>query len=190
MIKLIQSIKKNYFDNTIDLSKLSKTFLLWGVGLVLVYVANIYLVRLTGLKQYGEYTVFINWVILTSTFVTFGWDGYLVQLIPKLPVNAAGKIEARGMLKRVAATFIFIYAFLAVISFFVTQFFNTTLLFSGSGTVIIFLTLVFFFSAINSFKSVLRIFHKVRYMQWMEDISKPLLFLCILMYCYYFRKVL
>ena len=109
MIKLIRVIRKNYFDNTVDLSKLSKTFLLWGVGLVLVYIANIYLTRLIGLQQYGEYTVFMNWVALISTGVTFGWDGYLVQKIPQLPVNSDGKIEAGRMLKRALLTFFILY---------------------------------------------------------------------------------
>ena len=190
MIKLIREIRKNYFDNTVDLSKLSKTFLLWGVGVVLVYIANIYLTRMIGLQQYGEYTVFMNWVALVSTFVVFGWDGYLVQKIPQLGVNNDGKTEAGHLLKRALLSFFVLYISLMALLLAVVYFFKIPLIFSNSGNMLIFLLLVFFFTAISYFKSVLRIFHKITAVQWVEDISKPLLLLVVVLCFYYFNNEL
>ena len=190
MIKIIRAIRKNYFDNTVDLSKLSKTFLLWGVGVLLVYIANIYLTRLIGLQQYGEYTVFMNWVALASTLVVFGWDGYLVQKIPQLNLTSDGKIGAGQMFKRALLTFSVLYISLALLLLTAVYFFKTPLIFSGQYSLLIFLLLVFFFTAISYFKSVLKIFHKVTPVQWLEDISKPLLLLAILLCFYYWNKQL
>ena len=190
MIKLIRAIRKNYFDNTVDLSKLSKTFLLWGAGLVMVYIANIYLTRLIGLEKYGEYVVFINWAVLISALVTFGWDGYLVQKLPQLPVNADGKIEIGTTFKRASYSFIILYTVLVIILLMAVYFFDLSFLFSGAGTLLIFLLLIFFFTWINYFKSVLKILHKVTPVQWVEDFSKPLLLLIVLGYFYYFNFTL
>lgn len=190
MIKLIRAIRKKYFDDTVDLSKLSKTFLLWGVGLVLVYIANIYLTRLIGLQQYGEYTIFMNWVALVSTLVTFGWDGYLVQKIPQLPVNGEGKISAGSMLKKALLSFFILYALLCLLLFAGVYLVKFPLLFSGTGTLLIFLLFVFLFTGISYFKSILKIFNKVTPVQWLEDISKPLLLLIIVGCFYYFKKTL
>ncbi len=190
MIKLIRVLRKNYFDDTVDLAKLSKSFLLWGVGVVLVYVANIYLTRLIGMPQYGEYTVFMNWVVLVSTWVTFGWDGYLVQKIPQLPVNAVRKIEAGGLLKQSLKSFLILYTCLAVALYIVVYWVRSPVLFSGSGTLLIFLVFVFLFTVISYFKSILKIFHTVTPVQWLEDISKPLLLLIIVGSFYYLNKTL
>ncbi|HMC99451.1 MAG TPA: oligosaccharide flippase family protein, partial [Ferruginibacter sp.] len=113
MINVIRTLKKNLLDDTIDLAKLSKSFLLWGAGVVFVYIANVFLTRLIGLEQYGQYTVFMNWVALGSTFVTFGWDGYLVQRIPQLTRNSGGAIEAGGLFRRLFMSFIILFIFLA-----------------------------------------------------------------------------
>jgi len=188
MIKLIQALRKNYFDDTIDLSKLSKSFLLWGMGVVLVYVANIYLTRLIGLQQYGAYTVFMNWVALGSTFVTFGWDGYLVQKIPQLPLNAKGKIEAGGIMKLSAISFVILFAILTLLLFIVDRVFKIPMLVNAKGTLVIFLVFVFCFTAINYFKSVLKIFNTVVPVQLLEDISKPLILLIIFGSFFYLHR--
>ena len=185
MIKLIRALRKNYFDDTIDLAKLSKSFLLWGVGVVLVYIGNIFLTRLIGLKQYGEYTVFMTWVALGSTFVTFGWDGYFLQKIPKLSFDINGKIEVGGLLKQSLLSFFVLFILLASFLFIFEYLFKISLTFLGVGTITIFVLFVFLFTAISYFKSILKIFNTVTPVQWMEDISKPLLLL-IFFGCYYF----
>jgi len=188
MIKLIRALRKNYFDDTIDLAKLSKSFLLWAVGVVLVYVANIYLTRLIGLEQYGTYTVFMNWVALASMLVTFGWEGYLVQRVPQLPVNAEGKIETSGILKRSLFSIIFLFALLSLGLFVFNNLLKVSMLFNAEGTLIIFLVLVFCLTAISYFKSILKIFNTVIPVQWLEDIGKPLVMLIILAMYYYLNK--
>ena len=190
MIKLIRALRKNYFDDTIDLAKLSKSFLLWGVSVFLVYVANIYLTRLIGLQQYGTYTVFMNWVALASTLVTFGWDAYLVQKVPQLPKSADGKIQAGGMLKLALISFFFLFSILALVLFVATDFLKAPLLFNAEGTLLIFLAFVFCFTVISYFKSILKIFNTVIPVQWLEDIGKALGLLIIFGSFYYLQKTL
>ena len=190
MIKLIRAIRENYFDNTIDLSKLSKTFLLWGAGLVLVYLANIFLIRLIGLPKYGQYTVFMNWVALMSTLVVFGWDGYLVQKIPVLPQNTEGKTVAGTLLKRAMLTFCALFIFGVLLLFTIVYIFNQPLIFAGKHSLLYFFSLVFFFTCISYFKALLKIFHIVRPVQWIEEFSKPLVLLFILGGYYFFHKPL
>ncbi len=190
MIKLIRALRKNYFDDTVDLAKLSKSFLLWGVGVVLVYIGNIFLTRLIGLQQYGQYAVFMTWVALGSTFVTFGWDEYFLQKIPKLSLSASGKIEAGSVLKQSLASFVALFALLAALLFILEHVLKAQLMFSSSGSMMIFLLFVFLFTAISYFKSILKIFNTVTAVQWMEDISKPLLLLSIFGGYYYLGKTL
>lgn len=179
MRKLIHALREKYFDNTVDLSKLSKTFLLWGTGLVLVYIANIFLIRLIGLAAYGEYAVFMNWAALAATLVTFGWDGYLVQQVPLLPVDKNGMIIALPLLKRALRSFFILYALSLVILVALNQLSDKTFLFSKAGTLPVFLILIFLITVISYFKSILKIFHIVIPAQWLEDISKPALMLII-----------
>ena len=188
MIQSIRAIREKYFDTTVDLSKLSKTFLLWGTGLVLVYLSNIFLTRWIGLKQYGEYAVFMNWVALVSTFVTFGWDGYLVQKVPQLSINDDGNKEASTLFRRALLTFFSMYSLLIIMLCIAGHFFTFTLFYTGSSMMIIFLLLVFLFTGIAFFRSILKIFHQVSAVQWLEDISKPLLMLVIFGYFYYFNR--
>jgi|GEM_PF-5829011 len=190
MIKLIQALRKNYFDDTIDLAKLSKSFLLWGVGVVLVYIGNIFLTRLIGLQQYGQYTVFMTWVALGGTFVTFGWDGYFLQKIPKLSLNADGKIEAGGVIRKSILSFSVLFIFLAAVLFIFEHLLRMKLIFFGAGTMLIFLLFVFLFTAIGYFKSILKIFNTITPVQWMEDISKPLLLLSFFGFYYFLDKTL
>ena len=188
MIKLIRVIRVKYFDNTVDLSKLSKTFLLWGAGLVLVYISNIILIRLIGMQQYGEYAVFMNWVGLISTGVTFGWDGYLVQQVPLLPVNSSGKKEGAKILKRALFTFFVLYSLLLLLLFLGVYFFKIISFFHTTGAVLSFLLLVLFFTGISYSKSILKIFHRISPVQWLEDICKPLLLMGVFYWYYYFGR--
>jgi len=190
MIKLIRALRKNYFDDTIDLAKLSKSFLLWGAGVVLVYVANIFHTRLIGLQQYGIYTVFMNWVALGSTLVTFGWDGFLVQRIPQLPVNSNGKIEAGGILKLSLLSFGILFAVLAILLFVVNYVLKISVIVSTEGSFLVFLVFVFCFTAISYSKSILKIFNTVIPVQWLEDIAKPLALLVIFGSFYYLNKTI
>ena len=190
MIKLIQLIRKNYFDNTIELSKLSKTFFLWGIGLVLVYVANIYLIRLIGLQQYGEYTVFMNWVGLAVTLILFGWDGYLVQQIPQLPLTSDGKIRFGHLFRKTLLTFFLLFAILVSILLAVVFIFKSSPMFSVPGVVQLFLLLVFFLTCIGYCKAILKIFHIVTPVQGLEDIVKPFLLLIIVFFFYFGNKPL
>ena len=184
MIKFIRSIRENYFDNTVELSKLSKTFFLWGSGLALVYIANIFLIRLIGLKQYGEYTVFINWAGLAVTLVIFGWDGYLVQRIPQLPLNDDGKIRAGHLFRRSFWSFLALFSLL-ILGVFALNYFSAISIFTHSPAVpILFLLLVFFLAFIGFAKSVLKIFHIVTAVQIFEDLVKPLLLLIIVLLFY------
>ncbi len=189
MIKVIKVIREKYFDNTVDLSKLSKTFLLWGTGLILVYLSNVILIRWIGLREYGEYAVFMNWVALGSTLITFGWDGFLVQQIPLLPFNAQGKRTAGNLIRKALFTFFFLYMALISILITVKYVFRLHLLFDNKGLLIIFPLLVFLFTGISFMKSLLKIFHTVTPVQWMEDLGKPLLMLLVLGYFYYFKTI-
>ena len=188
MIKLIQALRKNYFDDTIDLSKLSKSFLLWGVGVVLVYVTNIYLTRLIGLQQYGSYTVFMNWVALASTLVAFGWDGYMLQRIPQLPIDEEGRIKAGGLVRLALISFVVLFALLGLTLFVVNDVLKVQMLFNVKGTLMIFLIFTFCFAAISYFKSILKIFNAITPVQWLEDIGKPLGLLLVFGSLYYLHK--
>jgi O-antigen/teichoic acid export membrane protein len=183
MIKRFIAIRKKYFDNTVDLSKLSKTFLLWAVGLVLVYVSNIYLVKITGLETYGKYTVFINWTALISTVLLFGWDGYLMQRVPQLQKNKNGKIAGTQLLRKAALSFLISYIIFAVIAIIVLKTAKISPAFSNNEYLVFFLVLTFLFSAITFFKAFLKIFNVINKVQWAEDVAKPLfLFIIILVY--------
>ena len=184
MIKLIQSIRKNYFDNTVEFSKLSKTFFIWGTGLVLVYAANILLTRLIGLKQYGEYTVFMNWVGLAVTGVLFGWDGYLVQQIPQLPLTDGGKIDAGHLFRKSILSTLILFAILFVLLFVGAHIFKPNFLPDVPGALTFFLLFVFFLTCIGYSKAVLKIFHIVIPVQGLEDIAKPLLLLVVVFFFY------
>ncbi len=183
MIKTFSAIKKKYFDSTVDLSKLSKTFLLWAVGLVLVYISNIYLVKITGLETYGRYTVFINWAALVSTILLFGWDGYLMQRVPQLPKSKNGKIAGSQLLRKAIRSFFIsyiVFAFIITIVFKVTKIVPQV---SSNQYLLFFLVLTFLFAAITFFKAVLKIFNIISKVQWAEDVAKPLfLFIIVLVY--------
>lgn len=183
MIKAFSTIKKKYFDNTVDLSKLSKTFLLWAAGLVFVYISNIYLVKITGLETYGRYTVFINWTALVSTILLFGWDGYLMQRIPQLPKSKNGKITGSQLLHKAIRIFFISYIVFAVIAILVFKVTKITSAFSGNQYLVFFLILTFLFAAITFFKAFLKIFNVINKIQWAEDVAKPLfLFIVIIVY--------
>lgn len=128
MDKIFAAIRKNYFDNTVELSKLSKTFFLWAIGLVLVYVTNIFLVRIIGLSLFGKFSVFISWVTLCSTIVAFGWDGYLIQKIPLLAKTKDDKISSSRILAIAVISFIVLFALFCIVMLLLSNY--NTLLFS------------------------------------------------------------
>lgn len=183
MIKAFSAIKKKYFDSTVDLSKLSKTFLLWAVGLVLVYLSNIYLVKITGLETYGRYTVFINWTALISTVLLFGWDGYLMQRIPQLPKSKNGKIAGSQLLRKAFRSFFISYIVFAAMAIIVFKVTKIAPAFSGNQYLVFFLVLAFLFAAITFCKAFLKVFNVINKVQWAEDVAKPLfLFIAIMVY--------
>ncbi len=190
MIKLFTSIRKNYFDNTVALSKLSKTFFVWIFGLVLVYVSNIYLIRLIGLTQYGKYTVFISWVSLISMLIAFGWDGYLVQKIPQLPKNKAGRITNGNLIKKAVITFIVLFIAFTLFVIIFSRFNKTWLTFLEPGELPIFLSLIFLFAFLALLRSFLKIFNWVTTVQWVEDFLKPLALFAVVIWYYRSKTIL
>ena len=130
----------------------------------------------------------MNWVALISTLITFGWDGYLVQVVPQLPVTETGKKLAGSLLRRAVVTIFILYAVLIILLFAAHYIFKIRVFFSVPVTLIIFPALVFLFTGISFFRSVLRIFHRVSAVQWMENISKPLLMLVVIWCFYYFNR--
>ncbi len=187
MARLFAAIRENYFDNTVEFSKLRKTFFLWAIGLVFVYVSNIYLTRLLGLDLYGRYTVFISWVSLISTLLAFGWDGYLTQKIPQLPKNGSGKITGTHLLVKTITTFLVLYVLFVLLILWAVYFQNSSFSFLESGQVMIFLILVFLFTLITLLRSFLRIFHMVTKVQWVEDALKPVILFSIILVFYMYK---
>jgi O-antigen/teichoic acid export membrane protein len=183
MIKLFETIRKNYFDNTIALSKLGKTFFVWLSGLVLVYVTNIYVIQLIGLAQYGKYTVFITWVSLISMLVAFGWDGYLVQKIPQLPKNAAGKIINGSILKKAIITLIVLFTFFGICILIASRD-KAALSFLEPGQLPLFLSLIFLFAFLALLRAFLKVFNWVTSVQWVEDFLKPLVLFAVIIWYY------
>jgi len=188
MIKIISTIKKHYFDNTVELSKLSKTFLLWAIGLGLVYVSNIYLIKLIGLNQYGKYTVFITWASLLSTILLFGWDGYLIQKIPQLKKNDDGKIINGSILYKAAITFLVLYCIAVAVSICIIWFKKDNSGFLQKDNLFFFLMLTFLFAVISILKAFLRVFNIISKVQWVEDILKPLALFAVIFF-YYNRQL-
>jgi O-antigen/teichoic acid export membrane protein len=184
MIKLFRTISKNYFDNTVALSKLSKTFFVWISGLVLVYVTNIYVIKLIGLSEYGKYTVFMSWVSLISMLVAFGWDGYLIQKIPQLPRDTTGKITNSSILKKAILTFIVLFAAFAIFIIVASRYDKTVLAFLEPGLVPVFLSLVFLFAFLALLRTFLKIFNWVITVQWAEDFLKPLVIFAVIIWYY------
>lgn len=185
MKKFLIGIRKNYFDNTVELSKLSKTFLLWTVSLVLVYITNVYLSKLIGLELYGKYTVFISWVSLASMILTFGWDGYLVQKIPQLLGNDKSKATGRYLLQRAVFTFLGLFILLSVLLILAVYMGKIFSDFFEPGQLFLFLALVFLFSALALTKSFLRIFHIVTQVQWFEEVLKPFVLFGVILYFFF-----
>jgi O-antigen/teichoic acid export membrane protein len=183
MIKLFKTISKNYFDNTVALSKLSKTFFVWGFGLVLVYVTNIYVIRLIGLTQYGKYTVFMSWVSLISMLVAFGWDGYLVQKIPQLPKNASGKITNSSILKNAILTIVVVFTAFTIIVLAVSSY-DKDIFSLAPEQVPVFLLLIFLFAFLALLRAYLKIFNWVISVQWVEDFLKPLVLFAVVIWYY------
>ena len=188
MTRLFAAIRKNYFDNTVELSKLSKTFFLWAIGLVFVYVSNIYLTRLLGLELYGRYTVFISWASLISTLLAFGWDGYLTQKIPLLQKNEFGKITSSHLIVKAVTTFLILYVLFVMLIAGIVHFQKNSFSFLESGQVPVFLILGFLFTLITLLRSFLRIFHIVTKVQWVEDVLKPVILFSIIL-VYYIYKI-
>ncbi|HQW85073.1 MAG TPA: hypothetical protein PK987_11445, partial [Ferruginibacter sp.] len=184
MDKFFTAIRKNYFDNTVELSKLSKTFFLWAVGLILVYVTNIFLVKIIGLNLFGKFSVFISWVTLCSTLVAFGWDGYLIQKIPLLKNNSKGKIENTRLLSIAAFSFFFLFALFCCALFLLSAYDSNLLTFIQPGQLTLFLILIFLFAGISLLKALLKIFHIIVTVQWVEDILKPIILFVIIMFFY------
>jgi len=184
MIKLFRTISKNYFDNTVALSKLSKTFFVWVLGLGLVYVSNIYVIKLIGLNQYGRYTVFMSWVSLISMLVAFGWDGYLIQRIPQLPKNEAGKITDGSIIKNAMTTLIVLLVFFSFFIIVASRYSKTLLSFLEPGQLPVFLSLIFVFALLALLRAFLKIFNWVTSVQWIEDFLKPLILFAVIIWYY------
>lgn len=184
MDKIFAAIRKNYFDNTVELSKLSKTFFLWAIGLVLVYVTNIFLVRIIGLSLFGKFSVFISWVTLCSTIVAFGWDGYLIQKIPLLAKTKDGKISSSRILVIAVLSFFILFALLSIAMLLLSKYNTLLFAFIQPGQLKYFLVLVFLFAAIGLLKAFLKIFHIVIQVQWVEDFMKPILLFAIILFFY------
>lgn len=184
MDKYFAAIRKNYFDNTVELSKLSKTFFLWAIGLVLVYVTNIYLVRIIGLNLFGKFSVFISWVTLCSTIVAFGWDGYLIQKIPLLAKTKDGKIGSSRILSIAVLSFFILFALFSIAMLLLSNYNALLFSFIQPGQLKYFLVLVFLFAAIGLLKAFLKIFHIVIQVQWVEDFMKPILLFATIIYFY------
>lgn len=182
MKKYFQILKQKYLDDTVDLAKLSKSFLLWGCGVVLVYIGNIYLTRLLGLKQYGTYAVFMNWGALATTFVTFGWDGYLMQQLPKLPEGENGKKKIGGILKRSVLSFLVLGILLTGIGIAVYHIYGLS---DDYSMLFLLLLLALPMTAVVFIKSFLKVYNIVLTVQWLEEIIKPLLLLAFFGYTYY-----
>lgn len=185
MKKIITGIRKNYFDNTVELSKLSKTFILWAISLVLVYITNVYLTKLIGLDLYGKYTVFISWVSLGSMILTFGWDGYLIQKIPQLLNTEQGKATGSRLIKRAVLTIIGLFTLLSCLLLLGSYVDNWFAGFFGTGHLYLFLGLLLLFSVIALTKAFLKIFHIVTKVQWLEDVLKPVVLFAVILYYYY-----
>lgn len=184
MDKYFAAIRKNYFDNTVELSKLSKTFFLWAIGLVLVYVTNIYLVKIIGLNLFGKFSVFISWVTLCNTIVAFGWDGYLIQKIPLLAKTKDDKINSSRILAIAVLSFFILFALFNIAMLLLSNYNALLFAFIQPGQLKYFLVLVFLFAAISLLKAFLKIFHIVIQVQWVEDFMKPILLFAVIIYFY------
>ncbi len=190
MKKLLLTVRKNYFDNTVEFSKLSKTFLLWAISLALVYITNVYLTKVTGLEVYGKYTVFISWVSLGSMILTFGWDGYLIQKLPQLLGSEKGKAGGRYLVEKALLTFLLLYILLGILLVAGTFYKKDLLGFLEADQLYLFLTLLLLFSLLALIKAFLKIFHIVTQVQWFEDVLKPLLLFGVIIYYYYSKASL
>ncbi|MBS1512657.1 MAG: oligosaccharide flippase family protein [Bacteroidetes bacterium] len=187
MIQLLNAISKKFFDNTVPLSKLSKTFFVWTGSVLLVYITNIFLIRIIGLEEYGKYTVFFSWVSLISTILAFGWDGYIIQVLPQLPVHKEGKIQGYSVIYKAVFTILLLWTILLVVM----------LLFKAAGiqltgfptvrALILFLLLNLLFAILLLLRSFLRFFNRVVMVQLVEDIMKPLLLFAVI-FGYYKSK--
>ncbi len=175
MKKILAVIQKKYFDNTVELSKLSKTFLLWSVGLAFVYVTNILLIKIIGLQQYGQYAVFMSWVSIAAIIVAFGWDGYLLQKIPLLSKDNEEKIIGRYLIKKLLLSVVACYAVLVIILCTGYFLFHVFPFFTSVYQLAAFCILIFLVAVVNFLKSFLKIFHKVTVIQLLEDLLKPLI---------------
>ncbi len=187
MIKVFSAIQKKYFDNTVEFSKLSKSFLLWVIGLILVYAGNIYLTKSLGFSLYGKYTVFISWVSLVSIALTFGWEGYFMQKIPMLAKNEEGKFFGKVLIKKALQTVLVLFIFLA--AFILLDWYSnqSILNFQHLSEVVFFLYFTLVFAVITLIKAFIRIFHIITPVQWAEDVLKPFLLLLAVLYFYYYR---
>lgn len=184
MDKFFAAIRKNYFDNTVEFSKLSKTFILWALGLVLVYITSIYLVKILGLDLFGKFSVFISWVTLCSTIVAFGWDGYLIQKIPQFAKCDNGKIKSTRILGIAVFSFILLYSLFSIVMILLSSYNNKLFTFLQPGQLTFFLLFVFLFAAIALLKAFLKIFHVILKVQWVEDILKSLILFVIIIFYY------
>lgn len=182
MIKFIKDLKQNIFDETIDLAKLSKSFLLWGCGVVLVYIGNIYLTRIIGLSAYGEYAVFMNWVALGTTFVSFGWDGYLVKKLPTIMPGGDGKKPVGGIVVNMIVSVIFLSALLAGVTCLYFSFTKKDL--PQHGMLTLAFLLIWPTVIVIMIKSFLKVFDIVLFVQILEDLLKPLVLLVVFVIVY------
>jgi O-antigen/teichoic acid export membrane protein len=181
MIKYFQTLKEKYLDDTIDLAKLSKSFLLWGCGVVLVYIGNVYLTRIIGINKYGEYAVFMNWVALGTAFITFGWDGFLVQKIPLLK-EVDGKRRIGSLLKRIILSIAMLSTVLIgslLIAYYSGVFHE------GLSSLSYLLLLVIPITILTIAKSFLKAYNIILSVQWLEDLLKPLLLLAFFAWAYF-----
>ncbi len=130
--------------------------------------------------------MFISWVSLISTLVTFGWDGYLMQKIPQLQRNESGKLTGVYLLRRAITTFLVLYVVCSLIILGIFYYNSNLIVFFDPGQLHLFLLFIFLFATIALIKAFLKIFHVITKVQWIEDVVKPLvLFAAILFYYKY-----
>jgi O-antigen/teichoic acid export membrane protein len=184
MFKQLKEIIKSELSLSI-IHRSVKLMVINLVGVILLFITNLYLIKILGERIYGQFVTVNVWLSLLNIVILFGMDDLFILVLPKTEVEYSARIGAPAVLK---------WSFRVCMSLFVTVVILLSILFLHSAVgrqfqqyavpLTLGLLLLVIFSLLNSF---FRAMNLILRGQFLEKILRTLVVAISVVFCYSFN---